>query len=400
MSKLLLPTEYTSQRRAAVDRRLQQMQEVVGQANSILLLLHSDPDPDAIASGLALRLLLGHLAPNLTCILAHGGLVGRSENRSMALALAPDLVRIVIPEIEQSIHQVDLIALIDTQPTAGNHLLYNSGYDLAKVAIAIDHHPPRRSQIQAIYHDVRPEMGACSTILVEYLAGAGLAVDPRLATALFYGIKSDTRGLSRGATETDAWAYMALHGLIDSELLGRIEQANVPLSYFRDLNYALAHTRLYPCPQRGDRAQGERSSPDSLNGDFQDPEPPPVVGGCSGDVLISLLGDLESPDMAAEVADLLLRLQGVGWVICLGIYQERIVISVRGEDTGVHAGQLVRAIVGRSGTAGGHETMAGGRIHLPDATPAERVAAVHALVPQFLHRLGVGEASGHELLHT
>jgi nanoRNase/pAp phosphatase (c-di-AMP/oligoRNAs hydrolase) len=104
--------------------------------------------------------------------------------------------------------------------------------------------------------------------------------------------------------------------------------------------------------------------------------------------------------MASEVADLLLRLDGVCWALCLGIFEDRLVISIRSDAANARAGRMVRSIVGRSGTAGGHDTMAGGRIHRPGATPAERVAELHALVPRFLKELGVAEAVGDSLLDT
>ncbi len=122
--------------------------------------------------------------------------------------------------------------------------------------------------------------------------------------------------------------------------------------------------------------------------------------GCQGDVVISILGEMERPDMAAEVADLLLRLDGVRWVICLGTFENRVVISVRNDGPGGHAGRLVRVIVGKTGTAGGHESMAGGRILMLDATPAERTAAIHNLVPLFLEKLGLADAEPESLLEA
>ena len=121
---------------------------------------------------------------------------------------------------------------------------------------------------------------------------------------------------------------------------------------------------------------------------------------CIGDVAISLLFDMKRPDMAAEVADLLLRLEDLCWAVCLGIFEDRLVISIRSDAPEARAGRLVRGIVGRSGTAGGHDNMAGGRIHLPSATPAERVAELHTLVPRFLKELGVAEAVGDPLLES
>lgn len=403
MSTFTLPSDTSPQKRAALERRLQQIQEALGDAERVLLLMHNDPDPDALASGLALRRLLVQLTPDKQITLAHGGIIGRAENASMAQTLLPAVLRIPITEVEETLARFDAICLVDTQPAAGNHLLYTSTFPLSQVALAIDHHPPRRSQIQAGFHDVRPEIGACSTILCEYLAAAQIVPDTKLATALFYGIKSDTRGLSRHAGPLDAWAYMSLHGLIDTDLLGIIEQAQLPASYFKNLSYALGHANRYRCLPGAAQTRSDPPDPvlQEIRGDF--------VGGegshasakdfeCRGDVVISILGEMERPDMAAEVADLLLRMEGVRWVICLGIFDSRAVISVRNDGPGGHAGRLVRLIVGKTGTAGGHDAMAGGRILMLEATPTERIAAIHSLVPLFLEKLGLADASPESLL--
>ena len=120
----------------------------------------------------------------------------------------------------------------------------------------------------------------------------------------------------------------------------------------------------------------------------------------AGDIAISLLFDMPRPDMAAEVADLLMRMEHVSWVVCLGIFQDQGVMSVRAVDSNAKAGRLVRIIAGRNGSAGGHNTMAGGRIHLPNKTPAERIAELHALVPRFLKELGAGDDMGVPLLEA
>ncbi|MBX2996875.1 MAG: DHH family phosphoesterase [Caldilineaceae bacterium] len=384
MAKLALPPDYTAQRKSALERRIQQTVEEVEGRSHTLILLHNDPDPDAIASGRAMEALFNHYLPNANYTLAHGGLIGRAENLTMAKLFVPHAVRIPTFEAEEALKAYDAIILVDTQPGAGNHLLYGTSYPVENVILAVDHHPPRRSQVRAVVHDVRPEIGACSTMLCEYLAVAEIEIDAALATALFYGVKSDTRGLSRHTDELDIWAYTTLRNLIDTDLLNKIEHVQLPRAYFRSLSDALANTRLYHCDSDG-------APHEEANGEGQP---------CAGDVAISLLFQIKRPDMASEVADLLLRLEGVCWAICLGIFEDRLVISVRSDAVDARAGRLVRSIVGRNGTAGGHDTMAGGRIHLPGATPAERVAELHALVPRFLKELGVAEAVGDLLLDT
>ncbi len=419
-SSFTLPEEYTSQKRAAVERRIQQAIEVLAERKHILVLMHNDPDPDAIASGWAMEQLIRHYLPDADLTLGHGGLIGRAENRTMVKLFTPHLrhfSRLEVTE-ERALDAFDAIVLVDTQPAAGNHLLYGTETPLERIVWAVDHHPPRRSQTRALVHDVRPEIGACSTLLAEYLAAVSLVPDAALATALFYGIKSDTRGLSRQATPLDTWAYMATRNLADIDLLNKIEQVRLPRSYFRSLSDALANTTIYHCAavspngseEEGaseEEAAASASNPSAAKPNEREKERRNEANGeengippCEGDVTVSLLFDMTRPDMAAEVADLLMRLENVSWAICLGIYEDRIVISVRTDVPDARAGRLVRSIVGRNGTAGGHDTMAGGRIHLPNATPAERVAFLHNLVPRFLRALGVADAHGDPLLKS
>jgi nanoRNase/pAp phosphatase (c-di-AMP/oligoRNAs hydrolase) len=170
-------------------------------------------------------------------------------------------------------------------------------------------------------------VGATSTVLTEYLQAAGIELPPPLATALFYGIKTDTMGLGRGASPTDAAAYFYLQPRINVDALVEIERAQVPAEYFRSFDIALRAARVYD------------------------------------DVVIAYIGQMDYPDLVAEMADLLLRLEGIRWVVCMGTYQGELILSVRTRGRRGGAGRLAQNMVEGRGTAGGHGAMAGG--HLP-----------------------------------
>ena len=444
---LSLPADYSARRRSSTEKRLQQIVELLEGKNNLLVLMHNDPDPDAIASARAMEELLRVHAPATAVTLGHGGIIGRAENRTMAGLVMPHGVRIPQRTAAEDINIYDGVMLVDTQPSAANHLLWSTEFPREEVLVAIDHHPPRRSQLRAKVHDVRPDVGASATILCEYLAVADVPIDAQLATALFYGIKSDTLGLSRHTSGLDIWAYSTLRHLTETELLNRIEHVQLPRTYFRSISDALANTTIYTVSaplavddegDEGDEEEAEEegqdedqadsyrsdlqrfdldifalsrmlapdtsgssSSPqgqsDESEEDDDDAEEPDDV---TGDIAVSLLFDMPRPDMAAEVADLLMRMENVSWVVCLGIFQEIGVMSVRAADSNARAGRLVRVIAGRNGSAGGHNTIAGGRIHLPNKTPAERIAELHALVPRFLKELGAGDDMGVPLLES
>jgi nanoRNase/pAp phosphatase (c-di-AMP/oligoRNAs hydrolase) len=112
-------------------------------------------------------------------------------------------------------------------------------------------------------------------------------------------------------------------------------------------------------------------------------------------LIISYIGPMHRPDLAVEMADLFLCLQGVHWVICVGVYKGELILAVRSQSRRIGAGQLVRAIVGDEGTAGGHGTMAGGNVPLRGQTP-ERMAS--QLEQRALQVLNLTEANASKLL--
>jgi nanoRNase/pAp phosphatase (c-di-AMP/oligoRNAs hydrolase) len=321
--------------------RLDLLFEAVGDADAILILPHNDPDPDAIASAVALQHLLME-ALNVESTIVYRGIVGRAENRALVRYMGQPLR----PLTDADLARQAPIALVDTQPGAGNNALPAG----CEVTIVLDHHTWREPTARAAYVDVQPEAGATSTILTEYLQAAGLEPEPPLATALFYGIKTDTRGLSRGAGPADMAAYLYLQPLVDAQALAQIEYAQVPASYFKSFDSTLQAARVYD------------------------------------GVVVAYVGLMAYPDLTAEMARLLLRLEESRWVVCMGVHQDVLILSVRTQSPTGGAEELVQAIVGDEGTAGGHGPMAGGQIPLKDRDP-EKV--VHLLRQRALRVLQV-----------
>jgi nanoRNase/pAp phosphatase (c-di-AMP/oligoRNAs hydrolase) len=214
--------------------------------------------------------------------------------------------------------------LVDTQPGTGNNPLSVE----VLPDIVIDHHPIRRATRKVTFTDVRSNYGATSTILWEYLSEAQIAPNLRLATALLYGIRSDTQDLGRESSKADVEAMEALYPLANKRMLSQIQRGRVPSAYYQMLATALANTTIY------------------------------------GTFAISDLREVENPDMIGEVADLLLRHEKVNWTLCYGVHAGRMLLSLRTQDTQHDAGEVMRRIVYRIGTGGGHASMAGGQISL------------------------------------
>lgn len=303
--------------------RPETLYEAFGDTESFLILTHNDPDPDAIASATALQWLLkektgaeGHIV--------YKGIVGRAENKALVRYLGYPLRLLTEAEVSQSLP----IVLVDTQPGAGNNALPSA----SQVVAVFDHHPLREETFAASFIDVRPDVGATSTILTEYCQSAGTELPPSIATALFYGIKTDTMGLGRGAAQADVAAYFYLQSRVDVQALVQIERAQVPQEYFQGLVAALQSAYLYD------------------------------------NVLIAYIGEMQRPDLTAEMADLFLRLRGVDWVMCMGVYEDQMTLSMR-TNSQQGAGQLIQSVVGDLGSAGGHGSMSAGQIPLDGQNP-------------------------------
>src|SRR5262245_33200556 len=198
-------------------KRLEQLRRVVGNAERVALLLQDDPDPDGTASAIALRTLLGRNR-STTPLFAFGAAT-RPENVAMLRLL--DVT--IEPATVDILRAFPCVALLDVQPAY-------FGERLGRAHIVIDHHP-RVSPIEVEYCDLRPQYGATSTILTEYLEADGADVSQRLATALLYGIKSDTLMLNRETGPADLRAFMSLYPLTNYNTLRRIERPELPLSF-------------------------------------------------------------------------------------------------------------------------------------------------------------------------
>lgn len=294
--------------------------DALDRPGDIVILPHDNPDPDALASAATLRYLLQQMSRK-DSLIAQGGIVGRAENRAMLTYLNIDLVSVA--EIEFS--EKTLVALVDTQPGRANNSLPDGFVPTA----VIDHHPAYGEYPGVSFLDLRSEYGATSTILSEYLRDAHVAVDPKVATALFYGIAAETQDLGREATAADVSASQFLYPHTNKRRLSKIENARVPKEYFQGFRDAIEKAQIYD------------------------------------KVIISALAEVRYPDMVAEVADFLLRLDQVEWAVAMGYYDHHLYVSLRTTLRDINAGDLLRRVLG-SRSAGGHDMIAGGRVRVAD----------------------------------
>jgi nanoRNase/pAp phosphatase (c-di-AMP/oligoRNAs hydrolase) len=282
--------------------------------------------------------------------------IGRGENRAVAGYLGLNFR----PIEEVDLEKYDAVALVDTQPQTGN----NSLPDARRPDIVLDHHPLRSETRGVPFSDVRKRYGAVSTILVEYMAELGITPDPPLATALLYAIRSDTQDLGAEAVQADIDAAEALYPLANTRMLSAIQRGRVPRSYYDSLARALENARVY------------------------------------GNCIVADLGDVDNPDMMGEMADLFLRYEGIEWVLCHGAHDGKLLLSMRTSQARVRAGDVMKKIVSRIGTGGGHATAAGGQVALKKGTRAERDGRHKTFRDRFLREVGVAEGRGRRLLSS
>jgi nanoRNase/pAp phosphatase (c-di-AMP/oligoRNAs hydrolase) len=294
--------------RSLTRARVQQYQRYFADADRVLILLHNDPDPDAMASGLALRNILRRT--KATAILGTLQGVTRPENLRMA-----NLLDIQVESVTPaSLGEFERIAMVDVQP-------HYFGELLDTVDLVIDHHPPQPGY-SAVFRDIRSDYGSTSTILTEHLRAVDVSISERTATALLYAIKSDTLFFSRQANRVDLEAFSFLYPLADATMIRKMEGSEVTLER---LEYVM---KAYEASRREDQ------------------------------VFCAFMGQTPREDLIAYVADFFLQLEDIKWTLVAGIVNQMFVLSVRNIGYSRNAGEYVRKYFSTLGSAGGHRAMA------------------------------------------
>src|SRR5262245_10492941 len=196
----------------------------------IVVVSHVNPDPDALATMLGLQALIEHAQPGKPVIMTVDGMIARAENRMMVACLPIPLV----PVSEVPIDPSTALVMVDTQPYTGRR-----ASEAAMPHVAIDHHETGGVLTRVRFRDLRPNMGATSTMVTGYLLEQNVSISPRVATALFYGIESETAGYPREASSLDDGALVWLYPRADKDLLAMIRNPKLPQSHFATFQHAL-----------------------------------------------------------------------------------------------------------------------------------------------------------------
>ncbi len=280
----------------------------------LLIMTHNYPDPDALASAFALSYLSQQYF-GITSKIAYAGVIGRSENKAMVRYLKIPLRKFRPDHLKKFRN----IALVDTQPKFQN----NAFPEDRRATIIIDQHASAEKPA-ADLSVIDTNCGATCVIVANALLLQGEPIPAKIATALVYGILTDTLGLYRARRPDVIQTYLSIIPFCDLRLLAQIQYPSRSKSFFvtlhRALNKAILHRHL----------------------------------------LVSHLGFVENPDLVSQMADFLLTYEGTRWAFCTGRFKGSIYVSLRSSRSGVQAGEILRSMFENHRDAGGHGNIAGG----------------------------------------
>ncbi|UVE50815.1 bifunctional oligoribonuclease/PAP phosphatase NrnA [Haloferax larsenii] len=297
-----------------------QLSDLLATGSELYIVCHNNPDPDCLASALALGRIAVAAGIEETHIF-YNGEISHQQNRAFVNLLDVDL-RKLDPETVTDRPPESLLAFVDhSTPGANNRVPVGTPLD-----IVIDHHPA--DDVEARFVDHREAAGSAATILTEYLRELDVEVSERLATALMFAIRRETLNFLRGVTRAEYEAAAYLHDAVDTELIRRLSSPSVTGATLDAIAMAIENRTIR-------RA-----------------------------VLVSNVGRTTERDSLPQAADYLATLEGVETAIVFGIIRDAIHLSARSPDPRVHVGSALKTAFEDVGSAGGHHDVAGGEIPL------------------------------------
>jgi len=284
----------------------------------LLVLTHDYPDPDALAAAFALDYLAGQCF-GIECKIAYGGVIGRTENRAMVRIL-----RIPVHKLKPSdLKKYRNVALVDTQPHFENNPFPNN----RRAAIVVDQHPSIVKPAASLAI-IDPGAGATCVIVAQALLQHGVQIPMRVATALAYGVLSDTLDLYRAHRPDVVQTYISILPRCDMKILARIQNPTRSRRFFLTLGKAIRGAVM----NRG--------------------------------LVVAHLGFIENPDLVSQMAEFLLTYEHARWSACTGRYRGKLCVSLRASQLQSQAGTVLREVFANPKEAGGHGAIGGGRFRV------------------------------------
>lgn len=311
--------EHPFPRSTSSTEKLKRLFEIVSPEDTVAVLINADPD--AMASAVALRRLLWRRVKKT--LIYRINIIKRADN--LALMKHLKVKQQHIRNLEPS--EITKWAIVDSQPQ------HNEQFSKYRFDIIIDHHPVT-SGLLAQFVDIKEDYGANATIMTEYLRAAKIRLSPRLATALFYGIKTDTDNFARPSTPNDINAFRYLFQFANINIVKKIESSEMSRKSLTSLRRALENLVFLK------------------------------------DKAFIHMGKVNDPDVLVIMADFFLKMVEATWCIVSGIYAQKLIIIFRNAGFRLDAGKTAQRLFGKWGSAGGHSNAARAEIQVQEI-PAE-----------------------------
>ncbi len=307
------------------------------------VLVPINADPDAIASAMAVKRLLWRRTASVT--IANVNKIERPDNLTMIRLVG---VRLIPYEMIDKA-KYTCIVMVDSQPS------HNDVLRELKPNVIIDHHPPADGSAAAAYTDIRPKYGATATIMIEYLRAAKVKPSTKLATGLYYAIKTDTSDFERQTLIEDLEAFQFVFRHANITLARRIESAEMRREFLAFFKKALSELQIR-----------------------------------KGRAFVHL--GLVHPDVCVQIADFMMHIESVNWSIVSGVHNKKLVVIFRNDGIRKDAGNVAKETFGKLGPAGGHKSSARAEIALEAVEDAaggrDRASIAHWIVRQVEKRAG------------
>jgi len=310
--------EHTFSKSTPVGEKLKKLLERVDAEDTVAILINADPD--AISSALALQRLFWRRAKKTRVFRIN--VIKRADNLAMIKLL--NIKQQHIRKLNPS--RISKWVVVDSQPQH-HEALSKFPFD-----IIIDHHPPAAGSVAA-FVDIREDYGATATMMTEYLRAAKIPPSPRLATALFYGIKTDTDNFVRPSIPNDIDAFRYLYRYTNINTVKMIESSEMTRKTLASFRTALENLVFFK------------------------------------DKAYIHMGKVNDPDILVILADFFLKLVESTWCIVSGVYGQKLILIFRHAGFRLDAGKVAHKLFGQWGSAGGHKSAA--RAEIPvEAIPA------------------------------
>jgi nanoRNase/pAp phosphatase (c-di-AMP/oligoRNAs hydrolase) len=310
--------EHPFPKSTSITERCKRLFEVISPEDTMAVIINADPD--AMASALALKRLFWRKIKK--SVIFHVNTIKRADN--LALIKLLKIQQYYIRSLNAG--EFTKWAIVDSQPEH-NELMSKYPFD-----IIIDHHPIKKSS-SAAFLDIREEYGANSTIMTEYLRAAKIKPSPRLATALFYGIKTDTDNFVRPSTPNDINAFRYLYQFTNLNMIKKIESSEMTRNTLASFRTALENLTFVK------------------------------------DRVFIHMGRVNDPDILVIVADFFLKMVEATWCIVSGVYGQKLIVIFRNAGFRLDAGKTAQRLFGKWGSAGGHQSAARAEIPIGEIKP-------------------------------